>query len=205
MSLMDYFKAEALLRRYGIRSVRSAYAESAHDAVRFANGKRIVLKAISRSALHKSKSGLVMADLDGEREIRLAYDALAKRAARYRPFRILAQRMAGEGGIEIIIGGRTDSQFGKLVLLGLGGVYVEAFRDFSVRVCPVGRAEAESMVMELRSRAVVAPNRRAVVMIANLIVRVSRLYSDNKISELDLNPVILHNGTYDAVDLRVIT
>lgn len=104
MALLEYFEAERLLKKHRIRSVESSYVKSADAAVKFAGEGKIVLKAVSGKALHKSKSGLVVAGLSGGNEIATAYKLLEKRAARYRPYRILAQRMV-HGGIEIIIGG----------------------------------------------------------------------------------------------------
>jgi hypothetical protein len=60
------------------------------------------------------------------------------------------------------------------------------------------------MLEQLRSKNVIAPDRKSEEMIVELIMKVSKMYSSSKISELDLNPIILHDGTYDAVDLRMI-
>jgi succinyl-CoA synthetase beta subunit len=203
MALMEYFGAEGLLKRSGIRSIESRYVKDAAAAVRFADGGSIVLKAISGKALHKSRSGLVAAGLNSEAEIGQAFRTIEKRAASYRPYRILAQKMV-KGGIEIIIGGNEDAQFGKMILLGLGGIYVEAFRDFALRVCPITVDDALSMVRQLRSRSVIAPDPRSEKMIAELLLKTARMYRNSSIKELDLNPVILHDGTYDVVDIRMI-
>lgn len=203
MTLVEYFGAERLLKASGIRSIESRYVGDAASAVRFAGGNSIVLKAISQKALHKSRSGLVAAGLDSQVEIERAFAAIQKRAAPYKPYKVLAQRMV-KGGIEMIIGGNEDAQFGKMILLGLGGIYVEAFRDFALRVCPISMDDALSMVRQLRSRKVIAPDAKTEKMIAELLLKVSRMYRSSNIKELDLNPVILHDGTYDAVDIRMI-
>ena len=203
MALMEYFGAEGLLKRSGIRSIESRYVKDADAAVRFADGGSIVLKAVSGKALHKSRSGLVAAGLGSEAEIRKAFRTIEKRAAVYRPYRILAQKMV-KGGIEIIIGGNEDAQFGKMILLGLGGIYVEAFRDFALRVCPITMDDALSMVRQLRSMSVIAPDPRSEKMIAELLLKTARMYRNSSIKELDLNPVILHDSTYDVVDIRMI-
>ena len=202
--LLEYMKAYSMLRRHGIRALDAKYVSSAADAIDFSSGKPIVLKAISEKALHKSKNGLVKLNLSTERDIRSAYADLESRARNLKPYKILAQRMV-TNGLEIIVGGNTDPQFGKMVLLGLGGIYVETFKDFALRVCPITRNDAESMISQLRSRAIVAPDPATEKMIADLLLDVSNMLTKEQgISELDLNPVILHDGTYDAVDLRVI-
>lgn len=204
MALVEYFAAERLLKKGRIRSVESKYVKSADAAVGFSSGGKIVLKAVSGRALHKSKSGLVMAGLSTPEEVRSAFRALEKKAAKYRPYKILAQKMV-KGGIEIIIGGNEDPQFGKMILLGLGGIYVEVFKDFALRVCPITMGDAISMVRQLRSKAVIAPDPKSERMVAELVLKAARMYQNSRIKELDLNPIILHDGTYDAVDIRMIS
>lgn len=203
MELIDYMKAHALLKRYNIRNVESKYVESAKDAVSFSKGKPIVLKVLSQKALHKSKNKLVELNISTASEITNSYNQLTKRASQFRPYKILAQKMVGNG-IEIIIGGNTDPQFGKMILLGLGGIYVETFKDFALRVCPITKYDANSMLQQLKSRPIIAPNEKAAIQIIELLMKVSKMFTENEITELDLNPVILHNDTYDAVDLRLI-
>ncbi len=204
---MDYMKAYALMSKYGIRTVESKYVSSAEEAVRFSGGKPIVLKGLSQKALHKTKSGLVALNLSSPEEIRAAFKSVSAKSEQYKPYRILAQHMLpyDSSNIEIIIGGKTDSQFGKLLLVGLGGIYVEVFRDFSARICPVGPYDADSMLSELRSYGIIAKDERQHLMLRELLLKVSRMLVENKeIDELDLNPIILHGGSYDAVDLRVL-
>ncbi|MEM3841245.1 MAG: acetate--CoA ligase family protein [Candidatus Micrarchaeaceae archaeon] len=200
--LLEYDRARSLLEKYGIHSIESRYLESTKDAVNFAKSGPIAMKAISQKALHKSKSGLVELDVS-------AYDAekkfyeLSQRAKKYKPYRILGQRMAPKG-IEVIVGGRLDEQFGKLILFGLGGIYVEVFKDFALRVCPITKYDAESMVEQLRSKSIVAGNPASKATVIDLLMKVSKMLSENDIKELDLNPIILHDNTYDAVDLRIM-
>ncbi|MGC9190312.1 MAG: acetate--CoA ligase family protein [Candidatus Micrarchaeia archaeon] len=202
-ALMDYMEAFRLLNKYGIRSVESTYVSNADDAVKFAGKNSIVLKVLSQKALHKSRNGLVELDLKGRESIEEAFGRLEKKAQQFKPYKILAQKMAGKG-IEIIVGGKIDPQFGKLVLIGLGGIYVETFKDFALRVCPIKSSDAESMIDQLKSRNVVAPDSATRNMIVKLLVNASRMFYENDIKELDLNPVIVHDGTYDAVDLRLL-
>ncbi|EQD42789.1 Acetyl-CoA synthetase I (ACSI, ADP-forming), subunit beta [mine drainage metagenome] len=201
--LVEYMGAYKLMKKYGIRTVQSAYVSNAEQAIKFAGGKPIVLKAISGKALHKTKSGLVALNLTGERSISSAYASLVRAAEKYKPYKILAQRMVGSG-VEVIIGGREDAQFGKLILFGLGGIYVEVFKDISIRVCPIRKSDAKSMLDDLKSKGMIAKDEKSAAIIEGLLLKTSRMLLENDIKELDLNPIILHDGTYDAVDLRVL-
>lgn len=203
MELMEYNAAHKLLDRYKIRSVESKYVESAKEAVSFSKGSPIVLKVISQKALHKSKNKLVALNLSAPKDITEQYNQLAKRAVQFKPYKILAQKMVKDG-IEIIIGGKIDQQFGKMILLGFGGIYVETFKDFSLRLCPITKHDAEQMINQLKSRAIIAPNPKTANEVADLLLKVSSMFLENDITELDLNPVLIHDNTYDAVDLRII-
>lgn len=202
-TLFDYGKAQRLLAKYGIKSVESGYVSSADAAIKFAGGKAIVLKVLTNKALHKTKSGLIMLDLKTDKEIKEAFSALSRKAAKFKPYKVLAQKMV-KNGMEIIIGGNTDVQFGKMILLGLGGIYVETFKDFALRVCPITRYDAQSMLEQLKSRKIIAPDEKASKMLEALLLKVSRMFVESRMKELDLNPIILHDGTYDAVDLRIL-
>lgn len=201
--LVEYMEAYRLMKKYGIKTVQSAYVSSAAQAVKFAAGKPIVLKAISGKALHKTKRGLVALNLTGDSQISAAFTHLTKAAEKYKPYKILAQHMVPQG-IEVIMGGREDAQFGKLILFGLGGIYVETFKDVSIRVCPIRKTDAQSMLDDLKSKSIIAKDAKSASMLEELLMKVSRMLVENDIKELDLNPLILHDGTYDAVDLRVL-
>lgn len=203
MELLDYMKASAMLEKYGIKSIRSAYVSNPKDAIKFAGKGAIVLKLISNKALHKSKAGLVKTGLFGEDSIRSAFEDLAKKGKKLMPYKIIAQEMASNG-IEVIIGSNIDQQFGKMILLGLGGIYVEAFKDTSLRVCPITIHDAQDMVDQLKSSSIVAGNEKRREMLIELIIKVAKLAQDNDISELDLNPVIIRDGSYDVVDIRIL-
>ncbi len=200
--LIDYYKARNLLDKYKIRSIRSKYVANENEAVSFLDGP-IVLKVLSQKALHKSKSGLVAVGLEDEVDVRKAFRVLQKKASGLKPYKIIAQQMV-KHGTEIIIGGSVDPQFGKMVLLGLGGIYVETFKDFALRLCPITGRDALSMLEQLRSKSIIAPDKKSEAMIVDLLLKTSKMFGNSDLKELDLNPVVLHDGTYDAVDLRML-
>ncbi|MGC8567746.1 MAG: acetate--CoA ligase family protein [Candidatus Micrarchaeia archaeon] len=199
---LDYMSAKSLLESYNIASVRSAYVNSPDEAEKFGQGKPIVLKAIPEQPVHKAKSNLIMLNLKTPESIRKAYIALEKNAQNYKPYKILAQEMIK--GTEIIVGGRKDSQFGKLILVGLGGIYVEVFKDFAVRICPITSKDADSMINQLKSKSIICQDAAQAKMLRELLLKVSKMLMENNISELDLNPVIISGRSYHAVDLRII-
>lgn len=204
MVLVDYLEARNLLSKYGINSVQSKYVSTAQEAVKFSAGEKIVLKGISDKALHKTKAGLVKLNLSSSADITNAFNQITRDAKKFAPYKILAQKMT-KSGIETIIGGRTDPQFGKLILIGLGGIYVEVFRDFALRVCPLRKYDAEQMLEQLKSKSVITYQGKGEKMLIDLLLKTSKLLSENDaIKEIDLNPVIVHENGYDVVDIRIL-
>ncbi len=204
---MNYNSAIKILNKYKIRNVESAIVSTYDDAVKFWNGKgMITMKVISDKALHKSKNGLVSLYLSNPKQIQDAFLILKKRALKLKlgKYKIVVQRMI-LGGTEIIIGGNIDQQFGKMILLGLGGIYVETFKDFALRLCPISKNEAFSMIDQLKSSNIIAHDAKSRELIASLLLKVSKMFSENDFVEMDLNPIILHDETYDAVDLRLMS
>ena len=86
----------------------------------------------------------------------------------------------------------------------MGGIYVESFKDTSLRICPITRQDAQDMVDQLKSRDVITHGGKSRDMIVGLILKVAKLVQENDISELDLNPVIIRENGYDVVDIRIL-
>ena len=116
-------------------------------------------------------------------------------------------------GQEIVIGGLRDPNFGPLVMVGLGGIFVEVLRDVSFRICPITRIDAEEMIDDLKGAAILAgargrkPASRAAIVEALLKVGgeggLLMTHADD-ITEADINPLIVSETTAVAVDARFI-
>jgi acetyl-CoA synthetase len=121
---------------------------------------------------------------------------------------VLVQRMVPRG-VEIIVGGRVDPQFGPLVLVGIGGTLVELMKDTAVGLAPVTPAQARGMIDALKGAAMLdgfrgqpAVDRAA---LADIVCRASEFLADNAalIAELDVNPLICAGGEIVAVDALI--
>lgn len=156
----------------------------------------VALKLISRRASHKSDVGGVVLGIKTVARLKREIKAMEKRLQAWEPEGYLLQEMAPPG-LEFIVGGRWDPSFGPVVMVGLGGIYVEVFRDTSLRLAPVTRREAEEMVSELKSynllKGVRGQGPFDIEALVEMVCRVSSLVSRcQEITELDLNPVICH-------------
>jgi acetyltransferase len=166
----------------------------------------VALKVISPAISHKSDAGGVILNLDDFKKAEEAYNKIKKldRGSRYG---VLIQKMISDGK-EVILGAKRDPSFGPVILFGLGGIYVEVFKEISLRVAPINRLEAEEMISELKTAAILKGVRRErpldIKALVENLLRLSQLMMDfPEIEGIDINPVkVLEKGAV-AVDARI--
>ncbi|MEM0017619.1 MAG: acetate--CoA ligase family protein [Candidatus Korarchaeum sp.] len=207
-------EAKSFVADYGIPVTRIKLAKSEDEAVRFANeiGFPVVLKIASPQVIHKSDVGGVKVNLRNEDDVRRAYreivDNVRRRVPDARIEGILVQEFAPPGA-ELIIGLIRDPQFGPTVMFGLGGIFVEVFRDVSFRVAPLSEQDAETMIKEIKAYKLLTGFRGAepvdINAIKDALIKVGRIGVENEeIAEMDLNPVIAYPKGIKVVDARII-
>ena len=199
-----------LLSKYKINYPESVLASSPTNAASAAGkiGFPVAMKVISSKVLHKSDRGGVILGVASAPEAEKAYHLLMERYHGVPVDGVLIQKMAGKNAVELIVGGKKDSQFGQLIMLGMGGIYVEVFRDVTFRVCPITREDAEEMIQELRSYPILAGargrkpiNQPALV---STLMKVCELLMKEDPSEFDLNPLMADEKGCIAVDMRIL-
>jgi acetyltransferase len=215
LSLGDAESRE-IMEAYGLRIPRSILAKNVEEAVAAADsiGYPVVMKIASPDILHKSDIGGVRVNVRDGDQVRDLFDLLVYRAQRSVPdaqiWGVLVQEMVSKGK-ETIIGVNRDPQFGPLLMFGLGGIYVEVFKDVTFRIAPVSEQEAVEMVQEIRSyhllRGVRGEKPSDLVAITDTILRVSQLVTDfPEIVEMDINPLMVYEAGRGAVavDMRFV-
>jgi len=199
-----------LLSKYGISYPKTEVAPTRVRAVEAAEkmGYPVALKISSDAVLHKTDRGGVLLGLKNSDEVQKGYDLLIARFSHVKIEGIIVQRMAGKEAVELIIGGKRDAQFGQLIMLGMGGIFVEVMRDVAFRVCPITKKDAEEMICELRAYPILAGargrkpvNKAALV---DALVKVSRLLLRENPSEFDINPLMADEKRCVAVDMRIL-
>jgi acetate---CoA ligase (ADP-forming) len=167
----------------------------------------VALKIISPKISHKSDVGGVILNIGNLSEAEGAYQEMQRLAAGDRSG-ILVQKMISQGR-EVILGAKRDPSFGPVVLFGLGGIYVEIFKETSLRVAPINRSEAEEMISELKTSSILKGVRGArpldIEALVENLLRLSQLMIDFPgIEGVDINPVkVLEKGAI-AVDARIV-
>jgi len=209
-------EAMDVLECYGIPTIRGVAASSAEDAANAADslGYPVAMKVISEHISHKSDAGGVQLNLRDRVGVFEAFQDMTSRIQKAFPDvkldGVMVQPMA-VGGRELILGGRQDKQFGPVILVGLGGIFVEIFEQASMRIAPVSRTEAIAMIEELSGSQILmgarGHKRSDIDAIVDAILRLSQLLTDfPQIKELDINPLrIFHEGEGSlALDARII-
>jgi acyl-CoA synthetase (NDP forming) len=208
-------EGKEVLAAYGIPVVRETLAQSADEAVAaaLASGTAVVLKVESADIAHKTEAGVIRLNLRSEADVRSAYEAVVANARKVTPppriNGVLVQPMVPQG-LEIMVGGRVDPQFGPMVVAGLGGVFVELLQDTVARLAPVDTREALAMLDSLKGKRALQGFRGAAPVdlprLAEVIVRISEFLADQheRVVELDVNPLICAGDRIVAVDALVV-
>ncbi|MGZ3591767.1 MAG: acetate--CoA ligase family protein [Thermodesulfobacteriota bacterium] len=202
-------EAFKVLRAYGIQVADYQVVRQKSDLkeVMDETGAPVALKIISSEVSHKSDAGGVILNVDGLKKAEEAYDRI-KKLDRGSPYGVLIQKMISDGK-EIILGAKRDPSFGPVLLFGLGGIYVEVFKETSLRVAPINRPEAEEMISELKTASILKGLRGErpldVGALVENLLKLSQLMMDfPEIQGIDINPVkVLEKGAI-AVDARIV-
>ena len=210
--MLDELEAKTLFHQYGIRVNNGIGVQSPAEAAVAAEklGFPVVIKVLSGQIAHKSDLGLVALNINTPDCARGACDRILEAARKIDPqARAVVEPMAPDGIAEVIIGGKRDPQFGPTVLFGLGGVFVEVFKDVSLRVAPVNHSIALKMIQEVKGYTILKGFRGKqgadLDALAYMLMSVSKIMmTRDDILELDANPVIAYEKGAVAVDARVI-
>ncbi len=190
-----------ILSAYGFPLPKSILAKTEDEAVESANkiGYPTVMKIASPQIVHKSDAGGVKVNLSSDKEVRDAFKVIVDNAKKYDSKAeikgVLIVEMV-KGGKEMIIGSKLEPGFGPVVMLGMGGIYVEILKDVTFRLAPFTDQEANDMISSIKTKKLLEGVRGEkpsdVGKLSECIQRLSQLVTDfREIKELDMNPVLV--------------
>jgi|TARA_B100001540_G_scaffold278019_1_gene265889 4-hydroxybutyryl-CoA synthetase (ADP-forming) len=190
-----------ILDAYGFPLPQSIVATTEDEAVNAANkiGYPIVMKISSPQIVHKSDAGGVKVNLTNDDETRNGFRTIMENAKKYDSNAeikgVLIVEMV-KGGKEMIIGSKLEPGMGPVVMLGMGGIYVEILKDVTFRLAPLTDQEANDMISSIKTKKLLDGVRGEepsdINKLSECIQRLSQLVSDFKeIKELDMNPVLV--------------
>ena len=207
-------ESRELLIEYGVYLPEAALVKTLAEAVEAADrlGYPLAMKIVSPDIIHKSDAGGIKLNLSNADEIKTAFEEIMKNAEKFAP----RERIVGAllstmvpPGQECIIGMIRDAQFGPVIMFGLGGIFVEVLKDVSFRVAPLADEDIDEMIREIKGYKILTGVRgekpKDVEAIKAVLAKLSEIVIDNpEISEIDLNPVIVHEKGLSIVDSRVL-
>ena len=204
--------SKEILGEYGIKVPKYALVTSSDEAVQKSKeiGFPLVAKIVSPDILHKTDVGGVKVGLSSEAEVKEAFDDMFNRLKeKFDVKGVLLEKMVPKG-VELIVGLQNDFQFGPSIMVGLGGIYTELFKDVSFRVLPVTKNEAVKMLESLRGKDILKGFRGSkpidLDMLSEAIVNIGNLGVDmaGKYESIDFNPVVVYPDSYYVVDAKII-
>jgi len=207
-------EALKVLEAYKLPVLSHGLAESAEQANQIAQdiGFPVVMKVISEDIVHKFDVGGVLIDINSKKDVIKGYDSIRNNVAKNMPDAnvkgILVRKMIPSGS-EVILGVKKDIAFGPVIMFGIGGIFVEIFKDVTFRVAPVDKKAAQSMIEEVRAYSILKGVRGQeesdIDSIVDCILRLSQLAMDcPQIMELDINPLIVLNKGAFVADAKIM-
>jgi len=192
-----------ILQCYGFNTLQMELATSSGQASRIAEkmGFPVVMKIVSSQILHKSDAHGVMVGLENSAEVEEAYNQIMASAVEYKPEAVLdgvlIQQMA-PSGTEVILGVSRDPIFGHAVMFGLGGIFVEVYKDVVFNLAPLGRNVARRMIRRIKGYPILTgvrgqPPGDIETLEKNLVSLRAMVTHHPVIKELDINPLFVHS------------
>jgi len=208
-TILSEYESKQLLAAYGIPVSREAVVLDPADlkAVLHSIGYPVVLKGCSPRISHKTEKGVIHVDIRNDDEALAAYNEILSKMDQNGDS-VLVQEMV-KGQREVMAGLTRDPQFGPCVMFGLGGVFTEILKDVSFRLAPLEMRDATDMMLEIKGHKILDAIRGMEQVnketLGEILITLGRIGLENeRIKEIDVNPLIIRKGEPVAVDALVV-
>jgi acetate---CoA ligase (ADP-forming) len=200
---LNEVEAKNLLKVWGLAVPRGGLARSVAEARSLASsiGGPVALKVSSPDLLHKTEASVIRLGVESPEEVERAFEEILGKAKKWNPAArldgVLVEEMIGGDTREVILGTRQDLRFGPVVTFGLGGIFVEAIRDFVVWPAPLTLDEAREMIRRIRGYRILTAFRGRPAAdlegVAQVLCDVGQLACQwqERIAELEINPLFV--------------
>ncbi|BBO88065.1 acetate--CoA ligase family protein [Desulfosarcina ovata] len=207
-SSLSEYESKQILSAYQIPVVKEILVDNYKDFLNALEetGYPLVLKGCSFQMTHKTERNLIKLDLRNENEATQAYNEIIGGMDGKKT--VLVQEMV-KGTRELVMGLTRDPQFGPIVMFGLGGIFTEILKDVSFRLAPLEKSDALDMMREIKGHKILEAVRGMVKVdidiLADILINVGKIGLENeKIKEIDINPLIISGSKPIAVDALMI-
>ena len=204
------YESKQVLASYDLPVTREKLVSSLEDLLKAAEqiGYPLVIKGSSAEIAHKTETGLIRVDVRNDEESTLAFREISAAMNGAGDGAVLVQQMV-KGQRELVVGLTRDAQFGPCVMFGLGGIFTEILKDTVFRVAPLEKQDALEMMQEIRAKKILEEIRGMAAVdkdiLAEMLMTVGRIGIENdRIEEIDINPVIISGGKPVAVDALIV-
>ncbi|MFA4955561.1 MAG: bifunctional acetate--CoA ligase family protein/GNAT family N-acetyltransferase [Candidatus Methanoperedens sp.] len=206
-------ESKKFLEYYNIPVVKTKVAKTADEAAISASqtGYPVAVKILSPQITHKTDVGGVRLDINSEPELRSVFDEIIKSVKEHNPEAhiqgVTVQKMVRQKGIEIILGAKTDSLFGPVIMFGRGGIDVEIYKDVGIGLLPLNQTLARRMMEETKVFQLLKGYRNIppanIKLLEEIIVRFSQMMVDfPQLKEFEINPLFIDENEALALDAR---
>ena len=210
-SFENYEDSEKILEAYGFDTALTEVAQAPQDAVEASSriGYPVVMKIDSPDITHKTDIGAVKAGVGSREEAKDAFNEIIDNVYDNKPDSKIngVQIQEQLDGLEIALGMKRDPQFGPMVMIGLGGIYIEALNDVSFGIPPISEETAEKMIRDLEAHEVFEGMRgeeHSLEQVRDAIIRLGELsLNHSQIQEIDINPLILDGDETYVADIQI--
>ena len=214
-NILTETESKRFLEYYNIPIVKTMVAKTVDEAVTCASrtGYPVALKILSPEISHKTDVGGVKLDINSETELRGAFEDIMTKVKEHKPDAhiqgVTVQQMVKKKGIEIILGAKTDSLFGPVIMFGRGGVDVEIYKDVAIGLLPLNQTLARRMMEETKVYQLLKGYRNLppanIKLLEEIIVRFSRMMVDfPQLKEFEINPLLINENEAFALDARAV-
>lgn len=202
MKIFAEYEAKSLLLKYGIPTTKFELIKNEEDIKNLDMNYPLVLKVSSPRILHKTDVGGVVLNIGSMEELLEEYKNLRKKFPREK---FIVEEMEKQG-VEIIAGIVNDAAFGKCIMVGMGGIFTEIYKDVAFRMLPITKKDAEDMLNDLKAREIFYGHRlnldkKALI---DILLKIAKIAEEMSIKQLDLNPIFLYEEGAKVIDAKII-
>ena len=202
MKIIAEHEAKNLIARYGIEVPRFKVVDREEELYNIDLNYPLVLKVSSPHILHKTDVGGMILNITNKEMLISSFHSMKER---FPEEKFIVEEME-RGGVELIAGVIDDRAFGKCIMVGMGGIFTEIYKDVSFRMIPITPKDANEMLEELKAGKIFSGYRMNLKKddIINILIRMARMAEEMNIKQMDLNPVIVSEKGAKAVDAKII-
>jgi len=204
------YESKQVLASYNLPVTREELVSNSDDLLKAAEqiGYPLVIKGCSAQIAHKTEKGLIRVDVRNAEEATAAFREISAAMNGASDSAVLVQQLV-KGQRELVVGLTRDAQFGPCVMFGLGGIFTEILKDTVFRVAPLEKQDALEMMQEIKACKILEAIRGMAAadkdMLAEMLMTVGTIGIENdRITEIDINPVIISGGKPVAVDALIL-